>query len=348
MSPTRFKILLGVAAVLFAMLVWHWISGWGLVTVHVSAQPLGKVISAIERQGGIKIVTNADLAFPVNMDVDRVPPADAVDALASWMDGNWSISYVTGPQKSDVINGISALQQGDRRNADFAQFGGGWFGGGMDFGDTVVDVRRVSWKVSPSDHPDLQSYLSQMAQKTGAVAVAPRSWNPTLATPPKGGQVASAIRELVHSANGQVEEVFVIRVRNEDPNATADGGGDRGGPPQRPDGGFNGGPGGDRRDFNPQWIEERTEARLAVLPTAEREQAKKDFDEMRANWQRIRALPEAERRAEMQKIFENPAFQERMVERQLSQDAKRSPESRANRYRQYIERKQQMKSQPSS
>jgi hypothetical protein len=344
MNPTRFKILLGVAAVLFVMMVWHWIAGWGLVTVHASSQPLAKVISSIEHQGGIKIVTNADLTFPVNMDVDRVPPADAVDALASWMDGNWSVAYVTGPQKSDVINGIGALQQGDRRNADFAQFGGGGFGGGMDFGGSVVDVRRVSWKVSPSDKSDFQSYVNQMAQKTGAAVVAPRSWNPTLAAPPKGGQVAAAIRELVHSANGQVEEVFLIRVRNEDPTATADGGGDRGGP-QRPDGGFNG---GDRRDFNPQWIEERTEARLAVLPTAEREQAKKDFDEMRANWQRIRALPEAERRAEMQKMFENPAFQERMVERQMSQDAKRSPESRANRYRQYIERKQQMKSKSSS
>jgi len=337
MNPTRFKILLGVAAVLLAMLVWNWIAGWGLVTVHASAQPLSKVISSIERQGGIKIVTNADLTTAIDMDVDRVPVVDAVDVLAARLDGNWNITYVAGPQKSDVIAGITALQQGDRRNTDFARFGGGGgFGGGMDMTDTVIDVRRVSWKVSPSDKPEFQAYLDQMTQKTGAGAIVPQTWNPVLSSPPTGGKVASAIKQLVHAAKGQVEEVFVIRVRTDDPTRTADGGGgDRGGPP---DGGFGG-----RGNFNPQWVQERTEARLAQLPPAEREQATKDFSEMRANWERIRALPETERRAEMEKIFNNPAFQDRMVERMMSRDAKRSPEKRAERFRQYIERKQQMK-----
>jgi len=340
MNPTRFKILLGVAAVLLAMLAWNWISGWGLVTVHASSQPLTKVISSIERQGGIKIITNADLTTAIDMDVDRVPAVDAVDVLAARLDGNWNVTYVVGPQKSDIIAGITALGQGDRRDADFARFGGGGFGGGMEMSDTVIDVRRVSWKVSPSDKPEFQAYLDQMAQKTGAAAIAPRTWNPTLSSPPSGGKVASAVKQLVGEAKGQVEEVFVIRVRTEDPTRTADAGGDRGGPP---DGGFGGGPGG-RGNFNPQWAEERTEARLAQLPPAEREQVRQDFNEMRATFDRIRALPEAERRAEMEKIFNNPAFQDRMVERQMSRDAKRSPEKRAERFRQYIERKQQMKS----
>jgi hypothetical protein len=340
MNPTRFKIMLGVAAVLLAMLVWNWIAGWGLVTVHASDQPLAKIISSIERQGGIKIVTNADLTSAVSMDVDRVPVGDAVDVLAARLDGNWNVTYVAGAQKSDIVAGIGALQEGNRRNADFAQFGGGGFGGGMDVGDTVIDVRRISWKVSPSDKQDLQSYLDQVAQKTGAVALAPRSWNPSLTATPKGGKVGSAIPDLVHQVHGQVEEIYVIHVRTEDPNRTAEAGGDRGGP-GRPDGGFGGGGGpGGRGNFNPQWAQERMDARLAQLPADQREQVKKDFSEMRANWERIRALPEAERRAEMEKIFNSPVFQERMSDRQAARDERSGPQRRAERARQYIQRKQ--------
>ncbi len=348
MSPNRFKILVGVAAVLFVMLIWHWISGWGLVTVHADNQPLAKIIRSIERQGGIKIVTNADLTAPVTMDVDRVPPVVAVDTLSAWLDGNWTVSYAAGPTKSDVIAAVTALQEGGRNSSpDFARFGGG-FGGGGGFGpggsDTVIDVRRVEWKVSPSDAPQLQAYLSQLSQKTGLSAIVPQGWNPALASPPKGGPAGKAMEGLVSAAKGQVQEVFVLRVQNDEPVADTGGGGSDRGP--RTDGGYGGGggpPGGGRGGFNPEWMAEREQARIALLPAAEREQAKKDFDAMRDMWQKIRALPEAERRAAMQKIMEDPAMQERMMNRMMSNDAKRSPEKRAERFRQYIERKQQMK-----
>jgi len=356
MNPIRIKLLLGVAAVLFVMLVWHFISGWGLVTVHVADQPLSKVIRSIERQGGIKIVTNADLTAPVSMDVDRVPPVEAVDVLASWFDGNWSVSYAAGPTKPDVIAAVSALQEGGRRgggDSDFARFGGGrggpgdWGGGG---GDTVIDVRKVAWKVSPSDKPELQSYLDQLSQKTGLSIIVPQTWNPPVATPPKGGEAADAIRSLVKSAKGQYEEVFVLRVQTEQvadngPGGPV-GGGDRG---PRTDGGFGGGPGGGGRgNFHPEWAQEREDARLALLPVAEREQVKRDRDQMRATFEKIRALPEAERRAAVEKIMEDPAVQERMLQRMMTNDAKRSPEKRAERFRQYLERKQQAKQAKSS
>ncbi|MDD5198260.1 MAG: hypothetical protein PHC88_00525 [Terrimicrobiaceae bacterium] len=336
MNPTRFRILLGVAVVLFGILAWHWISGWGLVTVHADEQPLAKIIRSIERQGGIQIVTNADLAAPVSMDVDRVPVAEAVDVLTARLDGDWSVGYVAGPAKTDVAAGLAALKEG-KRDENFVRFGfGGGFGGGMGGGDSVVDIRRVSWKVSPSDDQQLQSYLDQFAQKTGAMAMAPEAWNPTLAKTPDGGRAAAAIRGLVRSANGQVQEVFLIRVRDDEGDRTADAGRDRSG---RADGGFGGG----RGNFHPEWMEERAQARIEQLPAEDRAQAKKDFDDMRATWQKIRSLPEAERRAAMEKLFNDPAVQERMMERQMSRDAKRSPEKRAERFRQYIQRKQQIK-----
>jgi hypothetical protein len=88
---------------------------------------------------------------------------------------------------------------------------------------------------------------------------------------------------------------------------------------------------------------ERQQARIALLPAAERAAAQKEFDDMRATWQKMRSLPEAERRAAMQKMFNDPVMQEKMMDRMLSRDAKRSPEKRAARFRQYIQRKQQMK-----
>ncbi len=334
--------MLGIAGVLAALLIWNWIAGWGLVTVHAQSQPLAKIISSIERQGGIKLITNADLTTPVTMDVDRVPPAEAVDVLAGWLEGSWSVGYAVGPSKIDVLAGIAALQEGNRRNRDFVRFGFGGFGGGggVEGSDTVIDARRVSWKVSPSDDQQLQSYLGQLSMKTGLMAIAPQAWNPAIPETPRGGEAASAIKSLVRSAKGESQELFVIRVQTEDPNRTANadgGGGDRG---PRTEGGFGGG----RGNFNPEWIAERAEARIALLPADEREQAKKDFDTMRDTWQKIRALPEAERRAAMEKLMSDPAVQDRMMERQMSRDAKRSPEKRAERFRQYLQNKQQMKS----
>ena len=61
MDSNRLKALLGVAGILLALLIWNWISGWGLVTVHVKSEPLAKVIRSIESQGRITIITNADL-----------------------------------------------------------------------------------------------------------------------------------------------------------------------------------------------------------------------------------------------------------------------------------------------
>lgn len=348
MNPTRFKILLGVAGVLLAMVLWNWISGWGLVTVHAIGQPLAKVVKSIERQAGVKIVTNADPTTSISMDVDRVPVAEAVDIVAARLDGGWTIGYAAGPAKADVIGAIASLQAGERDD-NFARFGfrrGGGDFGDMDVGETAIDTRRVVWKVSPSDDPKLQSYLQQLSMKTGLGVIVPQSWNPELGKVPEGGTTEKAMRAMVSSVKGELQEIFVVRVQNEDRARTADRGEGR---PERvagTDGGFGGrrdGGGGERRDFNPAWMEERALARIEQLPAAEREQAKKDFTEMRDMFVRMRALPEDQRRAAMEKFFNDPAVQERMLNREMSRDAKRSPEKRADRFRRYIERKQQMK-----
>ena len=358
MDQKRLRILLGVAAVLLAMLIWHWISGWGLVTVHVSSKPISDVIRSIERQGGIELVTNADPATPITMDVDRVPAATAVDVLAAYIDGNWSVGYVTGPSKADVKAGVEAITQGGRPNGyrTFG-FGGGFGGGGGMMGDAsnvVIDARVIPWNVTPSDDKQLQSYLDQLSQKTGLMAVTPESWNPPLTGTPSGGKAASAIKSLIRSVKGEWEEIFVLRVSDRDPFAGGDNGGDNGQRVARTDGGFGrggngGGPppdGGGRREFHPEWAEERAQARIAQLPADQQAQAKKDMDEMRNTWQKIRDLPEDQRRAAMQQIFNSPVVQDRMTERQMSRESMRSPEKRAERFRQYVQTKTAAQSSP--
>jgi len=356
MNPTRTKILFGIAAVLAIALIWNWISGWGLVTVHVMGQPVSKVVKSIERQGGIKIVTNVAPETVLSMDVDRVPPVEAVDTLAARLGGNWSVGYVAGASKADVATGVASFA-GEDRNSGFRTFGfrggggfGGFGGGGdmMDPSSTPIDARLVEWKVSPADTPQLQSYLEQLSIKTGLMAAVPESWNPDVSKQPSGGRAGSALKALVSSVKGVYQEVFVLRVQNEERFANA-------APQQRPgtDGGFGGprpdgnnrgpGQGGGPRQFHPEWLQERAEARIAQLPKEEQEQAKRDMDEMRAMWEKIQSLPEEQRRAEVDKIFNSPAVQERMSERMAQRDEKSGPEQRAQRARDYLQRKQAMK-----
>lgn len=349
MSPNRLKILLGVAAVLVTLLIWNWISGWGLVTVHAQSQPLSKIISSIERQGGIKIVTNADLAAPLSMDVDRVPAVEAVDVLSARLDGNWSVGYVAGPSKIDVAAGVAGISQGDRnrdfRTLGFGGFGGG--GGGMDISSTVIDARRVVWKVSPSDTPKLQDWLNQLSVKTGLIAVVPRDWDPEVSKTPSDGAAASAMRGIIKSVKGVYQEIFIIRVMNQDQTADTGPGPDRGGG-GRTDGGF-GGPrdGGGRQNSHPEWIADRADARIAQLPKEEQAQAKNDFSEMRAFFDKMRSLPDDQRRTAMQQFFDRPDVQQRMADRMADRDEKSGPERRADRSRRYIERKAQTKAKSS-
>jgi hypothetical protein len=353
MSPTRFKLLLGAVVVLAVAVVWHWISGWGLVTVQAWGQPVGEIIKSIERQGGIEIVTNVAPDTKASLDVYRVTPVEAVDALAARLDGSWSIGYVAGASKADLATAIASLSTGERSD-NLRTFG--FRGGGGGFGDmmpSAIDARLVEWNVSPSETSKLQSYLEQLSFKTGLMAAVPQAWDPDLPKQPRGGKAGASLEAMVKSVKGVSREILVLRVRNEDALADAGNpGASRGGM----DGGFgrgnDGGPGGPGRgggrEFRPEWMQERVAAQIAQLPKAEREQAKKEFDEMRAFFEKVRALPEQERRAAMESFFNSPVVQERMAERMAERDEKSGPERRADRARRYIERKQAMQAQQTS
>jgi hypothetical protein len=84
MTPQRFKQCLWTLGFLIvANIVYHYYLNWGLITVKVHDERLGKVIKSIEWQGWVKIYTNLDLNSKVSMYVDHVPLAEAMENLAT-------------------------------------------------------------------------------------------------------------------------------------------------------------------------------------------------------------------------------------------------------------------------
>lgn len=361
-DTTRIKLLVGVLVITFGYWIWTWISGWGLVTVRAYDQSFAKIQRSIERQGGIKIISNVPPETLLSMEVVRVSAADAVDVLAARVDGRWAVTYLAAPSKSELSGAMQSVMSPDDNSAYRTLR---TRGGGMGGFDMVPDVRRVKWNVSPMEEQTLEAYLDQFVQKTGASVVFPSEWNPAVAKQPKSGVAGSALREMVKSAGGQVDEVFAIVVRPEGSGGDRGFGGEgegswgsgnvtRGGPPpsgggsqrsEAPSGSSSAGTPTQVRNAeggrnNPEWARERMMAQIEQLPAAEQAAAKKDFEDMRAFFEEVRALPPEQRRAAMEQRMNDPAVQERMMERETSRDIRQGPERRIARYKNYIARKE--------
>jgi len=335
-------MLLGGALLLVAAIaIWNWVSGWGLVTLKYQEAPLAKVIKSLEWQGGIRVVTNADLNMPVTIYVEKVSAYEALDMLANRVDGDARLAYVAAPDSKQVKAVLTAFTTGANPGG-WKVFSSGW-GGGGGFGvsDTPTDPRLIEWKVSNGADKNLQTLLDQGAQKTGALFAVPESWNPVLKSLPANGKVGKVASRALKGAGGSFQEMFLVTVR----------------PPQAPrnNGEQTAGNDGPRWEFtrtvfspqrggrggNQDWMAERVQAQIANLPPGERADAQRQVDEMRAFWQSIRDLPEDQRRQKMEERMNDPATQERMEQRREAQDAKKSPAQREQRMKSYLDRKQQ-------
>lgn len=338
MLNSRVLLLGGIAALIAVIMVWKWVAGWGCVTVLVKDAPLAKVIKSIERQGGVKIHTNADPATPVTMLVEKVPAYEAIDTLAIAIDGDARLAYVAAPNDRQ-IKGVLAAFAGGNNPGGWTVFSGGFGGrgGGPPTAETLIDPRAIVWKPSDSEDKSLQAILNQGSQKTGALFAVPQDWNPVVGRLPREGRTGKVTVSIVKSAKGSVQELFLLTVQPPRPPVADDGGREFTRTvfsPQR---------GGQR---NPEWMAERANAQIAALPEDQRADARKQMDEMRAFWESVRNLPEEERRAKMEEMMNKPEVQERMEERMNARDAKSPPQKREDRMRRYLNRKNQMKGPP--
>ncbi len=352
MFNSRVLLLAGVAALLAVVMIWKWVAGWGLVTVNVHDAPLAGVIKSIERQGGVKISTNADPATPVTMLVEKARAHEAIDTLAIAIDGDARLAYVAAPGDRQIKDVLDAFARGanpggwtvfsggfgGRGGGGGRDQGGGGFGGWAPAGDTLTDPRVIVWTPSDTEDKSLQAILSQGSQKTGALFAVPQDWNPVVGRLPGEGRTGKVTVSIVRSAKGSVRELFLLTVQPPRPQTAGNDGEFTRTvfTPQR---------GGQR---NPEWMAERAKAQIAALPEDQRADARKQMDEMRAFWESVRNLPEEERRAKMEEMMSRPEVRERMEERMNARDAKSPPQKREDRMRRYLDRKEQMKGPPAT
>jgi hypothetical protein len=356
--PDRFKILGLAAAILFCVLLLRVFFGGGGVTVDFREAPLARVLKELSKQTGTSIETNLPLETPVTLQLKNAPPAEAIDILAARLDVDWQLAYLFAPNRKATDSLLTSFRARERLEEAWPSFGG--MGPGMMFvSENVTDPRRDEWRVESAPEGKLASYLLQGSAKTRAFFAMAPGWDPTVKKAPKSGSVGSVAGSLAKQAGGTVREVILLqdgwgRGGGGDRGRTATRENNTGAARERTQTGsgdrWAGGRGGTRSGvfasqrgqqggFNPAWIEERMETAIRELPVEEREEARRDIEEMRQMWAEVRTLPEEQRREKIQEIFSNPRVQERMEERRASRDAKRTPEQRLERYRNYVDRK---------
>ncbi len=344
MNITKNQALLGILAVLVVVLAARWLWPDGAITLDFQNAPVSKVIASIERQGHVSIVTNLPPEATVSIQMTRAQLLDVLETLAVRTGTDLRAVSVGAPNKSQAAGLFAGLQS--EKLPDNLEIA--WFPSfGMGFGSTVTDPRQLRVQPEASSDGDLKSACQQIAMKSGLMTVLPKDWNPQAKMPTGAASASELTRKVVAVAGGGVKEGFLLFSRGSR-DRTADGSPrpDRAG---RPPGGGDGGPGRGgggpgREGMNPEWMAQRAEAAIAQLPKEEQPAAKADFDEMRKFWAEVRALPDDQRREKMQEFFSRPEVQEKMAARMEARDNRRTPAQREQRMKNYVQRKEQMKS----
>ncbi|SRR5581483_3752461 len=339
----RNQILASIFALLIVVnVVYHIWANWGLVTVHAKAEPISKVVSQIQRQGHITIKTDLPPETQVTMNVDKVPLGEALETLAAVTDARWRLSYFVAADKSAIRTAEDSVTTGQRPD--------GWkfilypFPQMFATDGPIPDPRKDKWNVTAQPDNTLQAYLDDAGKMTNASFFVPESWNPTVKSAPKAGEVSHVLPKLASAAGGKYDEVFTLTKsqrrgprddNQQPPQQQAD---DQGG---QPNGGFafgGGGRGGQNR-LTPEIMEARAQAEIEKLPASERPAAQARFNKEREFWKTVRDLPPDQRQAKIEEHFNDPEVQQAMDDRQARNDARRTPEQRLQRYQRYVNTK---------
>jgi hypothetical protein len=339
MRKLRTALLLVIAASAMGVLAWRWWTERGLVTLAFTNTPLSTVLKSIERQGKVEIVTNADPAALVTIRLNRAPLFEAIETLALRIDAGAKLAYIAAPTSEQIRAALRAFSSG-ANPGDWMVFSA-QTGGRLMIGNlSAVDPRRMEWRITQTTDRNLHTLLDQGAQKTGALFAVPLGWNPLLTKLPAAGDVGEVIAKLIRTVKGTAKELFLLTVhsRNDDQRRreaveTA---------PERPL--FSAPP--RTQPPNPGWTAERAQAIIALLPPDQQEEAQREHNEMRTFWELVRQLPEPERRAKIEEHLSRPDVEARIEEQAAARDARRTPEQREQRYRNYIRRKEQIKGSP--
>ena len=242
MSPNKLKIGVALIAVLLvANVILHIFWNWGLITVKVTDQPIGKVIQSIERQGWVTIYSNIDPQTKVSMYVDHVPLAEAMATLAVNADAQWHLGFFVAPNSAQVKEEIRTFTEGVDNNDDGTSVYS--FPTPLDMisdeNTPEPDPRGQVWPGlkmpapmpapptdagaaadgAPMPQPEappttVQGYLRAFAREADIWIMAPSSWDPAVAkAPPASSSISGAIRHFVGNAHGSVTQAIILRGR---------------------------------------------------------------------------------------------------------------------------------------
>jgi hypothetical protein len=339
MRKLRTALLLVVAASAMGVLAWRWWTERGLVTLAFTNTPLATVIKSIERQGRVELATNADPAALVTIRLNRAPLFEAIETLAVRINANAKLAYVAAPTREQIGAALRAFSSG-ANPGDWMVFSAQWGGRLMVGNLSAVDPRRMEWRITQTADRNLHTLLDQGAQKTGALFAVPLGWNPLLPKLPSAGEVGEVTAKLIRTAKGATKELFLLTVPPRTDGQPGQVEAER--PPGRTV--FSALP--RTQPPNLEWTAERAEAAIVVLPPDQQEEARGEFNEIRTFWESIRQIPEPERRAKIEEHLNKPDVEARMEEQAAARDARRTPEQREQRYRNYIRRKEQIKGAP--
>jgi len=345
MTRNRLILLLTVFVLMVGNFIYNIWWHRGLITIHSKKDPLSKVIRQIERQGHVTLATNIDPSTPVNMWVNEVTLADAMETLSVVTESRWRLAYLVAGDQSAIRGAIGTLTSGQKPE--------GWKtvyyplnpmmtpARGEEQEEVPVDPRKDPWNVKPVKEPTAQAYLEQAARSVAASFMFPENWNPTVKSPPKSGPITSSLPRLASAARGKYEEVFLLQKRQQ-----------RAGRGERPEGEGEGGPrfasnddeGGRRRGFgrDNEAMQERLQAELDKMSAERRAAAEKELNARKAFFDSLRDLTDDQRNAKIQQFMNQPENQNRMDNAQANRDARSSPDQRAGRADGYLSNKAAM------
>jgi len=318
-AKNRLRLFVGIAVFLLLTLAGFRLWADGLISVNFVNAPLGRVVAELQRQGHVTIRTNVSSDTLVTLQMQRVTLLDALETLAVRVNAELRAAYVVAPTAREATAALVAIAN-DPTDSSFSV---AWYSSfALPAGAVTIDPRRMPVALEPE--PTLQATLSQIAQKSGVLAASPSAWNPSITVPSGTFPATLALTKIAQAARGHVASGFLLLAERRD---NIEGRAERG---------------EGRRSFagmNEGWTTQRIEAAIAQLPPEAQAAAKAEAESSRAFWQGLRALPEEQRREKMSEYFNSPEMLDRMNAREASRDARRTPEQRADRYKQYVERK---------
>lgn len=340
MNRQRYLIPATIASLVLAVFYWIW-SDWGLITVNVNGKPLSEVMRSIEKQGGIVLKTNMDPTKPITMHVHKVPLTEALETLQEVTDSRWRLGYFFAADAGAIKGALETYAIGKRpegwKNYEVPLFGKP---GSLDDVASPPDPRRDVWNVDEPSDKTLQGFMKAAATGVSASFACPEGFNPPVGKAPSSGEIRKAAAKLAKNAGAKMEEVFLLLgrpaglVENERDRDRSDR--DDEGRPPRSSGGSRGGP------PNFDMVRQRQLAEIAKLPASEQATAKAEFAEREQFFTAMRDLPSDERRAKMEEYFNKPENQDKMADRKMRGDERKSPDQRLQKYQHYVEKKQAM------